>query len=593
MKASDLTTIVGDNDSGKSNILRALNLFFNGETDPGLKLDFDKDFNRFVQLNKQAPQIEVELTLELPEGYRANNGDMVRWKKAWRQEGSTGERDWTGLRSEGMRRGRERFSEVPIEPRSRVPALLSRIEFEYVPAVRSADFFRRMRGRIYRVIADVAEEGFRERSGDFERAIGEQVEPLLSSLLDDMRESTSLRLPNDLSAVFEELDFLSGEKSISLNNRGDGIKGRYIPHILKFIAEKKQQLYGKGAQPYTFIWAYEEPENNLEIRRAQEFAEFLKILSSKQLMQAIITTHSPIFFNLRNQYPELCTAIFVSRGTDELGTSTHADTSTLDALNERMGVMEIVAPHMQKALEDIRELQESSDRLRSEIEAHNKQNLPTLFVEGQTDFSIINKLIEVRFPEALDKICILEPRARAGASYVSNSLIAWEFKTRSLPAAARTRSHGILDGDEAGVRAAKQFSDCKPKHCAATTLSLPPHLKPAVDSGFAISPCLEQLYPIEWWAHAEQKGWLEARQPTDFLDSANLNRIACAQTTLADLCADHDWQIVAKHNVREEHKAEWANWVIGLSDEEIVQGLPHLIALTRGALERLGALDRE
>ena len=36
--------LFGRNDSGKSNVLRALNLFFNNETNPGLKFDFDRDF---------------------------------------------------------------------------------------------------------------------------------------------------------------------------------------------------------------------------------------------------------------------------------------------------------------------------------------------------------------------------------------------------------------------------------------------------------------------------------------------------------------------------------------------------------------------
>ncbi|MCB0293377.1 MAG: AAA family ATPase, partial [Calditrichaeota bacterium] len=35
VSAGDLCIIVGNNDAGKSNILRALNLFFNGETDIG------------------------------------------------------------------------------------------------------------------------------------------------------------------------------------------------------------------------------------------------------------------------------------------------------------------------------------------------------------------------------------------------------------------------------------------------------------------------------------------------------------------------------------------------------------------------------
>ena len=80
--AEDLTVFVGDNDCGKSNILRALNLFFNGETNPGQPFKFQNDWNRYAApAAKQAKQIEIELDLELPVGYRATNGDLIRWKK--------------------------------------------------------------------------------------------------------------------------------------------------------------------------------------------------------------------------------------------------------------------------------------------------------------------------------------------------------------------------------------------------------------------------------------------------------------------------------------------------------------------------------
>jgi AAA15 family ATPase/GTPase len=44
-KLTDLTIFFGRNDSGKSNFLRALNLFFNESTNPGQLFDFTKDFN--------------------------------------------------------------------------------------------------------------------------------------------------------------------------------------------------------------------------------------------------------------------------------------------------------------------------------------------------------------------------------------------------------------------------------------------------------------------------------------------------------------------------------------------------------------------
>ena len=43
--AEDLTIFSGTNNSGKSNVLRALNLFFNGESSFGNPYNFEKDYN--------------------------------------------------------------------------------------------------------------------------------------------------------------------------------------------------------------------------------------------------------------------------------------------------------------------------------------------------------------------------------------------------------------------------------------------------------------------------------------------------------------------------------------------------------------------
>ena len=58
--------LVGKNDSGKSNVLRALNLFFNDETDPGEELNFDIDHNIFNHPNRRAKQISIILRIQLP-----------------------------------------------------------------------------------------------------------------------------------------------------------------------------------------------------------------------------------------------------------------------------------------------------------------------------------------------------------------------------------------------------------------------------------------------------------------------------------------------------------------------------------------------
>jgi ABC-type histidine transport system ATPase subunit len=45
-RPGDMNVVFGRNDSGKSNLLRALNLFFNEETEPGRgEIEFDLDFS--------------------------------------------------------------------------------------------------------------------------------------------------------------------------------------------------------------------------------------------------------------------------------------------------------------------------------------------------------------------------------------------------------------------------------------------------------------------------------------------------------------------------------------------------------------------
>ncbi|MBL0098685.1 MAG: AAA family ATPase [Saprospiraceae bacterium] len=44
----DINVFSGSNDSGKSNVLRALNLFFNNEISPGVKFEKERDFSKIV-----------------------------------------------------------------------------------------------------------------------------------------------------------------------------------------------------------------------------------------------------------------------------------------------------------------------------------------------------------------------------------------------------------------------------------------------------------------------------------------------------------------------------------------------------------------
>ena len=74
---------VGLNDCGKSNVLKALNLFFNGETEAGHSLDFKRDYCQHGRTGKgKAKEIVIEVSIQVPEEF--SEAGIKKWKKVWR-----------------------------------------------------------------------------------------------------------------------------------------------------------------------------------------------------------------------------------------------------------------------------------------------------------------------------------------------------------------------------------------------------------------------------------------------------------------------------------------------------------------------------
>jgi hypothetical protein len=70
---SDFHAIVGKNSSGKSNILRALNLFFNGEVEPGKTIAFQRDYFEQRPPSKKKKRISVDGLFAIPPRLKYRN----------------------------------------------------------------------------------------------------------------------------------------------------------------------------------------------------------------------------------------------------------------------------------------------------------------------------------------------------------------------------------------------------------------------------------------------------------------------------------------------------------------------------------------
>jgi AAA15 family ATPase/GTPase len=84
----DLNVIFGRNDSGKSNALRALNLFFNDKienSDPEIRNHFDFSLNLSDARKGSDTKkfVWIKVTLNIPERYQNTLGQKAMVKRRW------------------------------------------------------------------------------------------------------------------------------------------------------------------------------------------------------------------------------------------------------------------------------------------------------------------------------------------------------------------------------------------------------------------------------------------------------------------------------------------------------------------------------
>lgn len=581
--ASQLSVFVGKNDSGKSNILRALNLFFNGKTNPNSNFNFMEDYNFFSPADaRRAKEISVKLEIALPISYRKTNGDVIIWEKRWREEGLWSEEyDYFGERISNNRRGREIRERVDIPDKSNVHSLLRKIEFEYVPAIKDSEYFSDLRGRIYGIISEVASRTFHTSSTAFEQAIGDHLNDLTCSITESLGFETRLALPRDLYHIFERLDFLSGEKAVSLENRGDGIKARHIPLILRFMANKKAELQQRGGQPISHIWAYEEPENNLELASAIELADELKLLANSEVAQILLTTHSPAFYDLGSR-DESVNLNFVTRRSDKDGTIIKKD---INGIDESLGTLALLAPRISEMVSQVRE----QEKAKHDAQKLAETNCARIFVEGESDKIILEKAIEVFFPSQKDLVKFETKESGAGHSYVIDMLVGWRSHHKHHP--ELPKSAGIVDSD---ARNLKNDFNRQPDNTKSAKCFCYPHPQEfniLLHRGFNVPITLECLYPKEVWIEALRRGDLKERDTSEVYPKTLINQILKGEVNSSDHI-DKEWEIYVNHDFSNHAKIQTARRICRKDDAECYELLKHYRGIISSILEYLELVSR-
>ncbi|MCG6157079.1 ATP-dependent nuclease [Rubinisphaera margarita] len=308
------TVLIGPNNEGKSNILRALVLAMTALT-RGRVVSGSGRFRRVgynVQgykwemdfpINKQAkqPKGETEIILE----FKLEDAEYAEFQKEVKSK-------ITGLLPLKLQIGKAGVT-VTFHKKGRGAATLSkksskiaefvsnRIEFEHIPAVRTAESAQDI---VYELVSRSLEA--LEQDPVYIEALNTVASlqnPILDSLSDNIHNTLHQFLPQVKKVEIkmpEELRFRAFRRGVTvsvddgtltpLEYKGDGVQSLAALAMIRHASTHA----GKGK---SFVIAIEEPESHLHPKAIHELKEVIDDLGKQH--QVIITSHNPLFVDRR------------------------------------------------------------------------------------------------------------------------------------------------------------------------------------------------------------------------------------------------------------------------------------------------------
>lgn len=300
-KTGSLNALVGRNSSGKSNALRALNVFFNGVIEPGKPIDFKRDHYEHVPRKRKKKRISVSIVFELPENFKFRKelspltslGRKFTITRIWeidrlRRPVDRIDVDVNGQKlTNGAELGRQFLSLLTYRyiPNRTVPSDILRDESQAI----ASSIFGRMKGdqhaaALLSSLTDAAKRMLFDASTSLSTA---------GSPLAEASVSTAATIGEMLTmGGFQAL----GQHGLSVQDEdwGAGHQAFFLYQVLKTLDTAYGRFFGwkQGT-----IWGVEEPEaalhRDLETRLADQFRNWCLERDTK--LQLFVTTHSPIF----------------------------------------------------------------------------------------------------------------------------------------------------------------------------------------------------------------------------------------------------------------------------------------------------------
>ena len=202
-KISPLNILSGSNDSGKSNILRGLNLFFNGKTDLDNFFDFNRDFfkkEHLDDLDIKEELVTIKLWL-VNEKNKSKN--KTQPEKAYLPERFWVSKKWkkTSVYSQFYTRSNievsfknekdlndyEKFLDKDKKLKSMIKAslqkqlteFLTQIQFHYIPAIKDKQYFSHLFGELQQTLWKAKTSIIDEKKNEFQSEIQKETSNLM------------------------------------------------------------------------------------------------------------------------------------------------------------------------------------------------------------------------------------------------------------------------------------------------------------------------------------------------------------------------------------------------------------------------------
>lgn len=376
IELSDYNFFVGKNDSGKSNVLKALNLFFNDRTDFNTPYDFDSDYSKFAKRGaKQAREITISLDIVIPDTFMERG--TKTWTKVWRAE---------GLHSDN-------FETLFTRKGTKGSTFLNRIKYMYIPAVKSNEYFKYLLSEVYLSMTNTANSALKDLNTKYSKQLQALTNELSNQLREVLKLNSAIQMPPDLNVLFRDLTFLTSDehvKGIDLNHRGDGIKARHIPSILWYMQQNIEKNKLKNSVSHSFIWGFEEPENGVEFLSCFEMAD--ELYSYRKECQMLITTHSPAFYMKNGCADVNCFYVY----KNENGASKYESDISVDDISEKIGFLPLVSPYIKQEQEKYLEREARLFGDLDQIRKRYKEVVGKIIIltEGKTDLKHIKFAFE-------------------------------------------------------------------------------------------------------------------------------------------------------------------------------------------------------